>query len=374
MADAAPQGAPIAGRLTFLDGLRGVALIFMVVNHTSRDWTAVGMGWSRYHLVYGSLLLPASIFLFLVGFCLPISYHRHRRSQGFVGDARRYVRRGIGIVAAGYLLNVILLLGSPGLEGSVLHGGVLQTIGLCIMLLGPMLPLLRSRAWRWALLALAVLVYLSYGWLHDSLEAWNAAHPLAGIMIFGDFPPWPWLAAALVGLVLGWAWLEARARGAQKERRYFAATAVIGVLFVAAYAVGMSWYPTVPRFGFVRDLRFGLNQYWTPRGVTVLGIIGGTAILLALCYWLMEARGWRAPWLVTLGQTALVLYFAHQVIEEIIVHRWLGFELHGGEALERDWIIYWTANVALIALCVYMGRAWQAIKPRVRSAVGLSTA
>ena len=54
----ATESPPGAGRLQFIDGMRGIALILMVVNHTSRDWMDVGMGWARYHLVYGSLLLP----------------------------------------------------------------------------------------------------------------------------------------------------------------------------------------------------------------------------------------------------------------------------------------------------------------------------
>src|SRR5688572_24208210 len=95
------------GRLTFLDGLRGVALILMVLNHTSRDWLSVQMGWPRYYLVYGSLILPAPIFLFLVGFCLPIPYHRRPVEEPFGARAARYFRRGIGIVAGGYLLNFI---------------------------------------------------------------------------------------------------------------------------------------------------------------------------------------------------------------------------------------------------------------------------
>jgi uncharacterized membrane protein len=356
------------GRLHFLDGLRGVALILMVVNHTSRDWMDVVMGWPRYHLVYGSLVLPASIFLFLVGFCLPISFHKRGRSEGLLGDFRRYFRRGIGIVAAGYLLNVILLPASPvPPEERVWHGGVLQTIGLCIILLGPLVPALR-RAWaRWALGAGAVLVYLVYWWAHPALARWNEAHPVLGLMAFGDFPPWPWIAPAILGLVLGWVWLDARARGAAAEARYFWTAALVGLLAFAAYGIHESIVTTVPRFGFNRDLGFGLNHYWTPRGVTVFLIIGGVAWLLALCYWLMEVRGWRLPWLVTLGQTALVLYFAHQLIEETVLHRALGLRFN-------DWLLYWSATIALIVLCVYMGRAWQTVRPRVRALAGLAPA
>src|SRR2546428_7581118 len=158
------------GRLHFVDGLRGVAIILMVVNHTSRDWMDVSMGWARYHLVYGSLIWPASIFLFLVGFCLPISYHRRRESAGVLGDLRKYFRRGIGIIAAGYLLNVIMLPRGPvPPEERFWHGGVLQTIGLSVVLLGPLVPALRRRLVRWALTGLAVLLYLSFVWLHPAL-------------------------------------------------------------------------------------------------------------------------------------------------------------------------------------------------------------
>ncbi len=355
----------MAGRLHFLDGLRGVALILMVVNHTSRDWLDVVMGWPRYYLVYGSLILPASIFLFLVGFCLPISYYRRRESEGFLSDLRKYFRRAIGIVAAGYVLNVIMLPRPPvPPEERVWHGGVLQTIGLTIILLGPLVPVLRRRWARWALLVTAVLIYLSFGWSHRVLARWCAAHPTLGVMVFGDFPPWPWIAPALMGLVLGWMWLEARARGPHHEARYFATAAVIGLLCLVAYDLWEWWIPTTPRFGFPRDR--GLNHYWTPRGVTTFLIVAGVAWLLAICYWLMEVRRWELRWLVTLGQTALVLYFAHQLIEETLIHRALGLRLN-------NWSVYWTANLALIVLCVYLGRAWLAVKPRLRVLAGLGT-
>jgi len=362
----ATEGPPRAGRLQFIDGMRGIALILMVINHTSRDWMDVGMGWARYHLVYGSLILPAAMFLFLVGFCLPISFHHHRHAGRFVDELAKYFRRGIGIIAAGYFLNVIMLPRGPvPPEERVWHGGVLQTIGLSIILLGPLVPVVRRRFMRWALTALAVLVYLSFTWLHPALVRWCAAHPRLGVMLFGDFPPWPWIAAALLGLVQSWVWLEARARGPREEARYFERVALVGLLFLAAYALWEWWIPTTPRFAFARDL--GLNNYWTPRGVTNFLIIWGVSWTLAFSYWLMEARRWEIPWLVTLGQAALPLYFIHQLIEETLIHRTLGLRFN-------NWVLYWAANAALIVLCVYLGRAWLAVKPRVRALVGLAPA
>ena len=346
------------GRLHFLDGLRGIALILMVVNHTARDWMDIKLA-STLALVYGSLLLPAAIFLFLVGFCLPISYHRHGGSRGFLADGRTYFRRGIVIVGAGYLLNVIL--GFPG--QSLKHSGVLHTIGLSIILLGPLVPVLRRRWAPWVLPAIAVLIYLSYAWMHPLLVRWSAAHPTLAIMAFGDFPPWPWLTAPITGLVLGWLWLEARARGTDNEVRYFRTAALIGLLCLAAYAAWEWWIPSAAPFGFSRD--FTLNRYWTPRGATTLLIIGGIAGLLAGCYWLMERRHWELPWLVTLGQTALMLYFTHQIIEEVIARRTFGLRFN-------HWLAYWAATAALIVLCVYLGRLWLALKQIVRARWGAS--
>jgi uncharacterized membrane protein len=353
------------GRLTFLDGLRGIALILMVINHTSRDWLdATVMPWERYYLVYASLLLPAPIFLFLAGFCLPIGYHRKPVDEPFVMRARRYLRRGIGIVAAGYLLNALLAieLAEPRRLSSarlapdppVWWGGVLQTIGLAIIVLGPMVPWLRSRANRWALAGLAVLAYIVFTLASPALAAWTANHQISRA-IFNDFPPWPWLSAAVLGLVLGWTWLDARARGAAAERAFFVRVTLVGAACVGLALVWEWLIPTAvaPRFGFPRD--FSINRHWTPRGVTTVFIIGGVALLLSFTYWLMERRRVALGWLVVFGQTALMLYFTHQLIEMTLVSRILGVRFD-------SWPLYIAANAIFLVLLVYVGRGWLAIK------------
>ena len=338
------------GRLVFLDALRGIALILMVLNHTSRDWMDGVMGWGRYYLIYGTLLLPASIFLFLVGFCLPIAYHRLQRDESLRARIARSIRRGIGIVAAGYLLNVLI---TPELP--LWNGGVLQTIGLAIIVLGPTLPMLRRRGTRWALVAIAVAGYLLFVAAHPAVVRWTRAHPLASPALFNDFPPWPWLSIPIIGLVVGWAWLEARAKGDDAERRFFLRAAAIGVVCLAGYLAWEWWIPTTPRFGFPRD--FSVNRHWTPRGVTVLLVAGSIALLLSGTYALTERKRVPVPWLVTLGQNALMLYFVHQVIELTIVNKLLGVRFN-------HWPAYWIANVVFLVGLVYLARAWTAFKAR----------
>jgi uncharacterized membrane protein len=341
---------PVASRLVFIDGLRGIALIQMVLNHTARDWMDVVMGWGRYYLTYGSLLLPAATFLFLVGFCLPIAFRRPSAPPAARATSR-YLRRGAMLFAAGYLLNVLVTPDQPPWSSGVLH-----TIGLSIMVLGPAVPFLHHRAVRWGLLAVAGLGYLAFAWSLPALARWSTAHPGWARVFFNDFPVWPWLAVAIVGLVLGWAWLDARARGPD-EVRFFAGVAVAGVAFVVAYGVWEWWAPSTPRFGFPRDLM--LNRHWTPRGATTCLVIGGNALLLAATYWLMERRGYRAPWLVTLGQHALMLYFVHQLIELTLVRNLLGLRFN-------DWLLYAAANLVLLGLLVALARAWTLVAPRLR--------
>ena len=86
-----PSGART--RLAYLDGLRGVALVLMVVNHTARWWVDAHMTWTRYGLIYVTLTLAAPTFLFLVGFCLPLA--RSTAQPESLGElARRFVPRG----------------------------------------------------------------------------------------------------------------------------------------------------------------------------------------------------------------------------------------------------------------------------------------
>ncbi len=73
-----PARRPATDRLVFLDALRGFALIFMVLNHTGRWWQDRSMGWPWYYSIYVTMAVAAPTFLFLVGYCLPLSLVKTR--------------------------------------------------------------------------------------------------------------------------------------------------------------------------------------------------------------------------------------------------------------------------------------------------------
>ncbi|PYM19417.1 MAG: hypothetical protein DMD81_03895 [Candidatus Rokuibacteriota bacterium] len=395
-ANPAPAARLSLGRLSFLDGLRGIAIIQMVVNHTSRDWLERAMGWTRYYVAYGSVLFPATIFIFLVGFCLPISYRRAKARDSALVGAWKYLRRGAGIMAGGYLLNAMLAL-APGPgggfhvtmvfdDGPLWAGGVLQTIGLGVVVFGALLPLM-TRVWgRWAMAAFGVLYYGAFEAMYPALIRWSAAHPVPAQILFFGFPPWPWLSAAAIGLVLGWRWLDARERGHAAEVRYFRVVALIGVACVVAYfawqlardvdadrmsraaeiGIDAATIKTAEiRFGFRTD--FLLNHKWTPRGMTAVLVAGVVGLLLAGTYYVMEIKNVSMPWLVVLGQTALMLYFVHQVIEATILGKFLGLRF-------TNWPLYWLTNVVFVVGLVYLGKAWLEVKRLTKfRAVGRAT-
>jgi uncharacterized membrane protein len=319
----------------------------MVVNHTARWWIDRPMGWFRYQVIYVTLTLAAPIFLFLVGFCIPLAHARHPERP----VAAHWTRRAFVLLLTGYLLNALVFPEDP-----IWSGGVLQTIGTGILVTVAALALARGPAGPAALFLLAALLYLTFAWSFPTLAAWLPAHPVVADVFFFDFPPWPWIGMVLVGVALGLVWLDVPA---PRRGRSMAALGAGGVACLALFAVLEMAFGPVPHLSFKRD--FLLNQHWTPRGLTLLWIAGSVLALLAASYWLIEARRYAPAWLMILGQTAFVLYVVHQVIAYTIVKRLLGVSF-------TSWSRYGAATAALMIGLVYLGYGWAALRRRFRRA------
>ncbi len=347
MTDPAAPPVPKKERLLFLDALRGLALILMVLNHTPRWWQDASMKWPRYYLIYVTLTLAAPMFLFLVGFCVPLSTSK---SESAGAALRKGATRGIRLILAGLLLNLLVFPEDP-----IWNNGVLQTIGLSILVATPAALLLRSRAAQSGLLALAALGYLVFWWTFPQVTQWVGAHPGSSKILFFEFPPWPWLCVVLFGLVLGGWWV--RQTDARDRARYMWAMAGAGVLCLLWFFGWDWWAQTAKRWMFTRD--FALNNHWTPRGATLAWVIGMVFCQIALFYWLVEIIRLPVRWLVILGQTALFLYFTHHLIVLTLINQRLGLRFN------NRWTFGLT-SLLLIVLLVGMGRGWQAVKRMYR--------
>jgi uncharacterized membrane protein len=350
-APALVERAP-AERLQFLDAVRGFALVLMIVNHTGRWWQDGTMGWPRYNLIYTSMAVGAPLFLFLVGFCLPLSYARRAAAGGGAsmdrGVAARFLQRGARLVLASWLLNFLVFRDEPFWEG-----GVLQTIGLGIIFGFPPMRLLHRRVARYALLAVAIGLYVLFSVSFSALVSWLPAHPVIARTLFFEFPPWPWISLVWVGLVLGWAW--AHQETAQRRARYLWLMSGAGVALLLAFAAWDAAHGTPAHLSLAFKRDFILNNHWTPRGVTNLLGFGAVFCALGLAYYLVEVRRLPAGWLVILGRTSLMLYFLHHFIVFSLASEWLGWKLN-------DWWQYSLANAVLMVLLVFVGKLWLGIR------------
>ncbi len=347
-----PSGAP-RERLVFLDALRGFALIFMVLNHTGRWWMDGSMRWSRYYFIYVTMAVAAPIFLFLVGFCLPLSFSRTRGAgtEALLPTLWKYTKRGGRIILAGLLLNVLVFPEDP-----FWSNGVLQTIGFSIIVAAPVNLFLGSSRARALVVAAAVLIYLAFSWTFAPLTSWVSAHPAGARVLFFEFPPWPWIALVLFGLAPGEMFVAQPDR--RGRSRFMLGLAVTGVLSIAWLFVYDWWARTPNRWMFKRD--FILNNHWTPRGATTVWVIGMVFCVMALFYYLAEIRRLRMTWLVTLGQTALFLYFLHHLIVLTLVNQ----HLH---LMFNNWWRYGVANLLLMLLLLGVGRGWLELKRLYRA-------
>ena len=346
----APVQRGSAERLQFLDAVRGFALLLMIANHTGRWWQDGAMGWPRYNLIYVTMAVGAPVFLFLVGFCLPLSFAPRRQAGAPVslGVAAKFLQRGAKLILAGWALNLVVFRDEPFWEG-----GVLQTIGLGIILALPPMLVLQRRAARYLLVAFALAFYALFSVLHRDIAAWVADHRVLGRIFFFEFPPWPWIAVVWIGLALGWVF--ALQDTAERRARYLTRMTVAGLAGLAAFAI-WDWAHGTPlhlSLAFKRD--FIVNNHWTARGVTNFLCFGSVFSLLGLAYYAVEVKRLPAGWLVILGRTALMLYFLHHLIVLTLAKESLGLKLN-------NWWWYALACAGLTVLLVGIGRLWLGIR------------
>jgi len=335
-------------RLQFLDAVRGFALLLMIVNHTSRWWQDGTMGWPRYNLIYASMVVGAPLFLFLVGFCLPLSFARRRPTAGLPAVATKFLQRGGRLILASWLLNFVVFRDEPFWEG-----GVLQTIGLGIILALPPMLLLHRRGARSLLIAIALGAYALFSVSFAQVTAWLPAHSTLGRIFLFEFAPWPWISLVWIGLALGWTW--ALQDTPARRARYLTIMSAVGVVFLALF-VAWDWaHGTPPHLSLAFKRDFILNNHWISRGVTNFLCLGSVFCILGLAYYLIEVRRLPVGWLVVLGRTSLMLYFLHHVLVYTIAREWLGL------MLDRWWWFV-LANALLTVVLVYLGRLWLEIR------------
>ena len=182
-----------------VDAARGVAIIMMIVYHTTYDLDTLG----GYDIQSTAGLwdlfadVTAGLFLFLVGVSLAIS--RTRASMTGWKLFGKYLARGSRILAYGMVLTVVFLVFGMG----VVAFGILHLIGVSIILAYPFLGL------RFTNLVLGTFIFAAgqYIMAQDPYSQSYWLLPFGVVpesVIMPDYRPLlPWFGVVLIGLFFG---------------------------------------------------------------------------------------------------------------------------------------------------------------------------
>jgi predicted acyltransferase len=314
-----------------LDVFRGITIAAMILVNDPGSWShiypplehAEWNGWTPTDLIF-------PFFLFIVGVSMTLSFaSRIARGATRGSLAIHVVRRSVLIFAIGLFLN-----GLPYFDFQTIRiMGVLQRIALCYLAAGLLyLATCRQgaaadgkaavRANIGAIAAVALILLVGYWALltfvpvpgygvghlgkDDNLGAYVDRALMSG-HLWSESKTWdpegflstlPAIATALIGILAG-EWLRSQRKGQRKA---------LG-LVIAGVALMLAGQLLHPYFPINKNL-------WTSTFVLFTG--GFAMLLLALCYWLVDLRGWRkwaAPFLV-FGRNAILAYALAAIVSE----------------------------------------------------------
>lgn len=336
-------------RRTYIDWLRGVAVLIMIEWHAIDAWTANDerVGW-----FFGTLAFvggwAAPLFLFLAGIALPLAMDSHMRKGLSARDASWMLqKRGWQIWVIAHIFRFQSYVVNPwAVWHSVLKPDILNILGLGMVvvafcwgrsqsmrgrmawLLGPALLVLviapLSRTWEWPAL------------LHPRMEAY--IRPNGG---FGVFTLFPWVAFVFVGAAIG-VWI-AMTRNAGQDRRFHGGLAAVGVATAVAGVVGM-YLPTPLD-----------TSFWTTSWSFFFMRTGAMTLMLAGA-WLWYQRPSAGRWSPTVlfGQTSLFVYWVH--IE--IAYGLLGVPLKKSLTVPQAFLAY----LVLTMVMLWLANWWRSRK------------
>jgi uncharacterized membrane protein len=322
------------GRRTYLDVLRGVAVLIMIEAHVIDSWTRAADHRTR---AFGESMIlggfGAPLFLFLAGIAVAMSAGSKARRTGDSRAAVRAVqRRGLEILALAFLFRFQSFVLSHSPAWAMLKVDILNIMGPSIILAATVWGLFRTARARIIAFAVATAAVVwttpiirsadALSVLSDSLEAY--LRPIPNLTNFTFFP---WMAFVTAGALTGVV-LDA-ARSPEADRRVNLGFAVAGLLaaagaykasFLPPLGVPSSFWTTSASFFFIRlglmTAAIGLAYLWEQR--PTLRLSSG------------QAAGQRWSPLQLLGRSSLFIYWVHvELVYGLISHPFMRFPLRG---------------------------------------------
>ncbi len=331
-------------RYPFVDGLRGVAIILMIINHTGRYWLSAGF--FRHELIYLTMTWSAPLFLYLVGFSLVLSFNKAQAKRASKSSMiGKYLVRGVSLVGFGFLLS--LMLNHPVFQGNILH-----TIGLSIILAIPFLLLKQNWLMQLVMLGLIVTCFGGLSYEYIVMQTLSDHLPSLSLYFLSSFPLIPYFCFVLLGILLAEWFVNCQTK---KLNMYWTLVCLMGVGLVHAFMLNQVFFDSTPWLSFANDNY--LNDHWFPKPDTMLWVVGCILLYAFGLYYAYVITSKHLKWLSLLGRNALLIYFVHYGLVKVVVSDWWQYQ-------ETNWWLYILTTLILTCCMLGVSYLWLVIQKK----------
>jgi uncharacterized membrane protein len=318
-----PRSAPVTGRLLSIDALRGLVILFMLLDHVRETFLLhrqvsdpMDIASTEPALFFSRTLahLCAPVFVLLTGLSAWLFGEKY---AGKTDVSAFLFKRGLFLVALEFTL--VNFAWTFQLPPSVIYLQVIWAIGLSMIALSILVWLPRG-----LLLTLSLAIIAGHNLL-DGLHfpvgsalhvPWAILHDRGWIDVSDtlrlrtSYPLLPWIGVIGLGYALG-PWFARGVEASVRQRRLLIA-GVAGLLgFVALrllngygekpWAVGDSWVQTLMSF-------FNITKY--PPSLLFIALTVSAGLLLLLAFERVQDRRW-IRWLTVFGSAPMFFYLLH---------------------------------------------------------------
>ena len=358
MAELAPQGTPARRpRAGYIDWMRGLAVLIMILAHVVDAWTVTGAARQTRAYFWFMVIagMGAPLFLWLAGLAVPLAAHARMRRGASLGEASWTLqKRGWQIFGLALLFRLQAYIFSAGATPyGMLKVDILNVMGLSLVAAGWLWGRARTPRGRVALaiavtVAMLILTPLLRVWWWPSLVPDPIESYLRPAPNRSTFTLFPWSAFVFAGLALG-EWL-ASADNAVRTRVH--AACLVGGLVLAVAAYQLSFQPTV----------LPGSRFWTTSPAFFAIRLGVMVAAFGMLYFVLRPDGawarvtWPRSWspMELLGRTSLFIYWVHVELVYGLPSR----PLHKALSFNGALLAFAVFAVIMLALAMLKTKYW----------------